>query len=88
LLDEPAVQEASPALRDLVLPRDVDDLDAGPGFLADDGSAFRVVDCKYQYILSIPSLLGAGKYRVEILINNVSVPTPGSPGGMVTFDLK
>ncbi len=56
--------------------------------LVDGGSAFRVVDCKYQYVLSIPSLLGAGKYQVEILIDNVSVPTPGSPGGQVTFDLK
>jgi hypothetical protein len=58
------------------------------GSLADDGSAFRVVDCKYQYILSIPSLLGKGTYRVEILINDVSVATPGSPGGQVKFDIK
>ena len=58
------------------------------GSLADDGNAFRVVDCKYQYILSIPSLHGKGQYRVEILIDNASVPTPGSPGGKVTFDLK
>jgi len=56
--------------------------------LVDGGNAFRVVDCKYQYVLSIPSLKGAGKYQVEILISNVSVPTPGSPGGQVTFDLK
>jgi hypothetical protein len=56
--------------------------------LTDDGNAFRVVDCKYQYVLSIPTLKGAGKYQVEILINNVAVPTPGSPGGEVTFDLK
>jgi hypothetical protein len=58
------------------------------GSLADDGNVFRVVDCKYQYILSIPSLLGKGTYRVEILINNVSVLTPGSPGGQVKFDIK
>jgi hypothetical protein len=58
------------------------------GSLADDGSAFRVVDCKYQYILSIPSLLGKGNYQVEILIGDVSVPTPASPAGQVKFDLK
>jgi hypothetical protein len=58
--------------------------------LADDTNHFRVVDCKYQYILSIPSLTAprAGTYRVEILIDGVSVPTPGSPGGKVKFDLK
>jgi hypothetical protein len=56
--------------------------------LVDGGDAFRTVDCKYQYVLSIPSLKGTGNYRVEILINNVSVPTPGSTGGMVKFDLK
>ncbi len=44
------------------------------------------MDCKYQYVLSIPSLSGAGTYRVEILINNVSVPT--SPNAQVKFDLK
>jgi hypothetical protein len=58
------------------------------GSLADDGNVFRVVDCKYQYVLSIPSLVGKGTYRVEILINNVSVLTPGSPGGQVKFDIK
>jgi hypothetical protein len=56
--------------------------------LVDNGNAFRVVDCKYQYILSIPSLQGAGTYYVEIKINGVRVPTPGSPGGSVRFDLK
>jgi hypothetical protein len=56
--------------------------------LVDNGNAFRVVDCKYQYILSIPSLSGSGTYRVEIKINGVSVPTPASPGGQVKFDLK
>ena len=41
------------------------------GSLADDDNLFRVVDCKYMYNLSIPSLKGtaatvAGTYRVEI----------------------
>jgi hypothetical protein len=59
------------------------------GSLADDGNAFRVVDCKYQYILSIPSLDdGAGTYWVVIEIGEEVVPTPDSPGGMVMFDLK
>jgi hypothetical protein len=56
--------------------------------LVDSGNAFRVVDCKYQYILSIPSLQGSGTYWVEIHINGVRVPTPSSPGGSVRFDLK
>lgn len=49
---------------------------------------------RYQYVLSIPSLPSTnlnprtGTYRVEILINNVSVPTPLSPGGEVRFDIK
>lgn len=47
----------------------------------DGGSNFRVVDCKYQYNLSIPSLRGAGNYQVEILID-------GIPVGSATFDLK
>jgi hypothetical protein len=58
------------------------------GSIADDGNLFRVVDCKYQFILSIPSLQGSGTYRVEIKIDGTSVPTPGSPGGKVKFDLK
>ena len=58
------------------------------GSLADDGNAFRVVDCKYQYILSIPSLQGKGTYEVQIWIDGVRVPTPGSPGGKVKFDIK
>jgi hypothetical protein len=33
-------------------------------------------------------LLGKGSYQVEVLTGNVSVPTPGSPGGEVKFDLK
>jgi hypothetical protein len=56
--------------------------------LVDDGNAFRVVDCKYQYILSIPSLQGSGTYEVQIWINGVRVPTPASPGGKVKFDIK
>jgi hypothetical protein len=56
--------------------------------LADDGNAFRVVDCKYQYILSIPSLGAKGTYEIQIWINGGRVPTPGSPGGHVKFDLK
>jgi hypothetical protein len=56
--------------------------------LADDGNAFRVVDCKYQYVLSIPSLDGKGTYEVQIWIDGVRVPTPGSPGGQVKFDIK
>jgi hypothetical protein len=55
--------------------------------LADDGNAFRVVDCKYQYILSIPSLQGKGTYEVQIWIAGHKVPTPSSPGG-VKFDIK
>jgi hypothetical protein len=56
--------------------------------LVDSGNAFRVVDCKYQYILSIPSLPGAGTYYVDIKIGGIRVPTPASPGGSVKFDLK
>jgi hypothetical protein len=56
--------------------------------LVDSGNAFRVVDCKYQYVLSIPSLQGAGTYYTEIKINGVRVPTPASSGGSVKFDLK
>jgi hypothetical protein len=56
------------------------------GSLADDGNAFRVVDCKYQYVLAIPSLTGKGTYEVQIWINGVRVPT--SPNANVKFDLK
>ena len=56
--------------------------------LADDGNAFRVVDCKYQYILSIPSLQGTGTYEVQLWIDGVHVPTPASAGGQVKFDIK
>jgi hypothetical protein len=58
------------------------------GSLADDGNAFRVVDCKYQYILSIPSLQGPGTYEVQLWIDGNHVPTPASPGGKVKFDIK
>jgi len=58
------------------------------GSLTDTGNAFRVVDCKYQYVLSIPSLQGAGTYEVQIKIGGVRVPTPASPNGKVKFDLK
>jgi hypothetical protein len=47
----------------------------------DTGNAFRVVDCKYQYVLSIPSLPGAGRYHAEIQINGTTV-------GNAYFDLK
>ena len=35
---------------------------------ADSGSAFRIADCAYQYHLAA-SALGAGRYRVEALVN-------------------
>jgi hypothetical protein len=56
--------------------------------LVDSGNAFRVVDCKYQYVLSIPSLQGKGTYYVELKIGGTTVPTPSSAGGKVKFDLK
>ena len=56
--------------------------------LADSGKHFRVVDCKYQYILSIPSLKGAGTYRVEINDAQGNIPTPDSNDNKVKFDLK
>ena len=46
------------------------------------------MDCKYQYNLSIPSLAGNGTYYVQIEITGDIVPTPNSPAGKVTFDLK
>jgi hypothetical protein len=56
---------------------------------ADSADQFRVVDCKYQYVLSIPSLPGKGTYDVEILINGSPVDTNAdSPPGEVRFDLK
>lgn len=59
------------------------------GSLVDTGDDFRVVDCKYQYVLSIPSLKGAGTYQVTINdADGSAIPTPGSTGGKVKFDLK
>ena len=54
--------------------------------LVTNGNAFRVIDCKYQYVLSIPSLDGAGRYDVEILIGGTPVATV--PNTEVRFDLK
>ena len=39
---------------------------------ADAGTSFRVSDCQYVYNLAV-SGLGAGRYRVEILIDDVAV---------------
>jgi hypothetical protein len=47
----------------------------------DNGNVFRVVDCKYQYILAVQSLPGAGTYMIEIQIG-------GSTVGTANFDLK
>jgi hypothetical protein len=57
-----------------------------PQSSTDTGDQFRVVDCKYQYVLSIPSLPGKGTYDVEILIDGNPVATAGS--SEVSFDLK
>ena len=47
---------------------------------ADSGSSFRVTECQYLYNLNAKSL-GAGTYRVEILIDGQSV-------GGASFDLR
>ena len=47
---------------------------------ADSGSNFRIDSCQYVYNLN-SGALGAGTYRVDILINNQVV-------GSVTFQLK
>jgi hypothetical protein len=47
----------------------------------DNGNAFRVVDCKYQYVLAVPSLIGVGSYHAEIQIGGTTV-------GNAYFDLK
>ena len=47
----------------------------------DSGNAFRIVDCKYQYVLSIPSLRGAGHYQAEIQID-------GNTVGTASFDIR
>ena len=61
-----------------------------PQAATDSSDQFRVVDCKYQYILSIPSLDGKGTYDVEILIGGNPVPTDPTttPPSEVRFDLK
>ena len=51
--------------------------------LTDDGTLFRVVDCKYQYILSIPSLRGQGTYEVGVKIGTNPVLNETAQ-----FDLK
>ena len=57
-----------------------------PASTTDTGDQFRVIDCKYQYVLSIPSLNGKGTYDVELLIDGDVVAT--SPNDEVRFDLK
>jgi hypothetical protein len=47
---------------------------------ADSGPNFRVLDCQYIYNLN-SSALGAGTYRVDMLIN-------GQVVGSATFELK
>jgi hypothetical protein len=49
--------------------------------LADTNDQYRIIDCKYQYVLSIPSLAGAGHYSVAIDIG-------GDEVGLAYFDLK
>jgi hypothetical protein len=58
-----------------------------PQATSDTSDQFRVVDCKYQYVLSIPSLLGKGTYDVEIEIPDGN-PVPTVPNNEVRFDLK
>ncbi len=58
-----------------------------PQAAADSSDQFRVVDCKYQYVLSIPSLDGKGTYDVEIEIPDGN-PVPTVPNNEVRFDLK
>lgn len=43
----------------------------------DSGTQFRIVGCKYQYNISGKSL-GAGQYKVDVLINGVPVIQTGS----------
>jgi hypothetical protein len=49
---------------------------------ADTNGWFRVVDCKYMYNLATSSLLGSGRYKVEVVINGEAVP------GAAYFSLK
>jgi hypothetical protein len=61
-----------------------------PQSATDTSQQFRVIDCKYQYVLSIPSLPGTGAYDVEIIIDGSPVSTSASstPPDEVRFDLK
>ena len=45
--------------------------------------AFRIVDCKYMYNLATSSLSGPGRYKVEVLINGVTLAQ-----GAAEFDLR
>jgi hypothetical protein len=59
-----------------------------PASATDAGDQFRVIDCKYQYVLSIPSLPdGKGTYDVEIEIPD-GYPVATVPNNEVRFDLK
>ena len=49
----------------------------------DQGTAFRVVDCKYMYNLAAKSL-GVGQYAVKAIIGGV----PADDSGMTQFTLK
>jgi hypothetical protein len=64
----------------------VNEGDLEPAYTTDDGTSYRTVDCKYQYVLSVPSIkrgaTGVGTYRVSI-----DVPD-GTEIGFVKFDLK
>ena len=49
---------------------------------ADNNSQFRIAGCNYMYNLDTSSLTGAGRYKVEVVIN-------GSPvAGAASFDLR
>jgi hypothetical protein len=57
--------------------------DVAPAYATDDGHQYRIVDCKYQYVLSIPSFRdGIGTYRVDIQVPD------DSRIGFADFDLK
>lgn len=54
-----------------------------PASTTDTSDQFRVIDCKYQYVLSIPSLHGIGTYQVAVTFDGTTdVPT------VAQFDLK
>jgi hypothetical protein len=67
---------------------DINESTVYPTSAGDASDQFRVVDCKYQYVLSIPSLKGIGTYDVEILIDGSPVTTLPNPPSEVRFDLK